>query len=234
MGMIINPYRFGGGNDGFTKVLLHLDGADASTTITDVAAGVGTPATWAANGNAQIDIGAAQFGGASLLLDGTGDYVASADNANFNLGAGDWTIDCWVNRNSGTGRQLFCGQCDSSGGDASISFFIEYTAANVVRAVASNGTGIAVTSTTANTGALWRHIAFVRVGDILRLFIHGTQEGGDVAFTGTVVDSANALSVGRGGEIATLNFAGWIDEFRLSVGVARWTSNFTPPAEAYS
>jgi len=56
------------GNDSNTKVLLHFDGADASTVITDANVG-GSAHTWTAAGNAQIDTGAARFGASSLLND---------------------------------------------------------------------------------------------------------------------------------------------------------------------
>jgi hypothetical protein len=41
-----------------------------------------------------------------------------------------------------------------------------------------------------------------------------------------------------GGELASspasrVDFNGWLDEFRISKGIARWTSNFTPPTAPY-
>ena len=95
------------GNDGFTKVLLQFNGADASTTITDVNAG-GSAHTWTANGNAQIDTAQSKFGGASLLCDGTGDYVTTPDHADFTLGSSDFTIDCWFQVQCGRRGRSCC------------------------------------------------------------------------------------------------------------------------------
>jgi hypothetical protein len=225
------------GNDRFTKVLLHFDGADASTTITDSNRG-GSAHTWTAAGNAQIDTAQSKFGGASGLFDGTGDWITTPDSADFALGAGDWTVDLWFNCNAAGGTvERLAGQCDSTPTDASSSFRILRTAGNLIAASTQVGsTSFAVTGTTQFTNAVntgWHHMAFVRTGDILRLFIDGVQEGGDVAITGTVNDSSNALRVGTTGEVTTDPWTGWIDEFRLSVGVARWTENFTPPSVGY-
>lgn len=221
------------GNDSFTKSLLHFDGVDGATTITDVARG-GASKTWTANGNAQLDDGVApKFGSTAGLFDGTGDYFTTPDHTDFTLGSGDWTVDFWFNRAGGNGtRRLACGQSNSAGSAG--SFACEMTAANVMRLSAyKSGSQTLVVSTTAITTSGWHHFAGVRFGNVLKLFIDGVQEGGDVAFTGSVDDNANAWSIGRQGEVTTLNWNGSIDEWRLSVGVARWTANFTPPVAPY-
>jgi hypothetical protein len=84
------------GNDSFTKVLLHFDGTDAATTFTDSNTG-GSAKTWTAIGNAQIDTAAFKFSTASGLFDGTGDGISTPDHADFTLGSGNFTIDCWFN-----------------------------------------------------------------------------------------------------------------------------------------
>ena len=83
------------GNDSFTKVLLHFDGANGSTGIADSSAG-GAAHAWSAAGNAQISTAQSKFGFASSLYDGAGDWVTTADSSDFTLGAGNFTIDCWV------------------------------------------------------------------------------------------------------------------------------------------
>ena len=63
-----------GVDDTYTKSLLHFNGSDGSTTITDESG-----KTWTAYDNAQIDTAQSKFGGASMLLDGVGDYIKTTD-----------------------------------------------------------------------------------------------------------------------------------------------------------
>lgn len=227
----------GSGNDVYTKVLLSFDGTDASTTITDRNEG-GSAHVWTANGDAQIDTAQAKFGGASLLCDGTGDYVTTPDHADFALGSGDWTVDFWFRCNVASGATArICGQNDSSLSGASSSFGITRHSSNTIQAYAFfDGTSSAfILGTTqftdsVNTG--WHHLALIRSGNVLTLYLDGVAEG-TAAITGTVNNSSNALSIGRAGEFTAQTWNGWIDEFRLSVGIARWTANFTPPPAAY-
>ncbi len=225
------------GNDEFTKILLHMDGADASTTFTDANNG-GSAHTWTANGDAQVDTAQSKFGGASGLFDGTGDYVTTPDHADFTLGSGDFTIDCWFRVNAAGGATLhLAGQMDAAATATTISFYLKRDTTNVmIGAVNVGGTTFGVVGTTQFTNAVntgWHHLAFVRTGNTLKLFIDGVQEGGDVAVAGAVNNSTNAVAVGRAGELAASPWNGWVDEFRLSVGIARWTSKFVPPAAAY-
>lgn len=219
------------GNDAFTKSLLHFDGTDASTTITDDNAG-GSAKTWTAFGNAQLDTGITKFGTATLLLDGTGDYVSTPDHADLTVGSGDFTVDFWFNRAGGDGANRFL-FCHGTGADAGTGLAANLTTGNVVRGYAGQVTPVLVVGTTAFTATGWHHVAFVRTGDILKLFIDGVQEGGDVAISGSVNDAANVLAVGRLGSANNFYFNGSIEEFRYSVGIARWVGNFTPPTRAY-
>lgn len=222
------------GNDSFTKILLHMDGADTSTTFTDDNAG-GSAHTWTANGNAQIDTAISQFGGAAGLFDGTGDYITTPDHADFTLGSGEWTVDFWFNRAGGDGtNRVMCGQSDSAGTDSTRPVDIRLTTANVVQAAVYDSAQKTIVGTTAFTATGWHHVAVVRTVNTVKLFVDGTQEGSDTAVSGALADSANAFSVGRLGERDAIYWNGSIDEFRLSVGVARWTTNFTPPTGAYS
>jgi hypothetical protein len=217
------------GNDVYTTVLLHMDGADASTTVTDSNAG-GSAHTWTARGNAQIDTAQSKFGGASLLLDGTGDYIDTPDHADWTFGSGDFTVDLWFSRNGGNGAEcMLFGDCTSG-----FSYPI-YLALNVNNrlAVALNDGAATMQGTTQITTSGWHHVALVRTGNTMKLFVDGTQEGGDVAFASSINSIATKLSVGRLGEADYGYFTGWIDEFRISKGIARWTAGFTPPTSAY-
>jgi Concanavalin A-like lectin/glucanases superfamily len=219
-------------NDAFTKVLLHFGGADATTFFGDSALGTTSAHTWTAAGNAQIDTADSKFGGSSGLFDGAGDWVVSTDHADFTLGAGNWTIDFWFKCNAAGGtNQWLCGQQDNAFTATTRSFEIHRSTANVIVAVATVGststtcTGATQFTSTINVG--WHHLAFVRNGNTCRLFIDGLQEGGDQSITGTVNDSSNEFRIGAAGENGGTPWTGWIDEFRLSVGIDRFSSLYT-------
>lgn len=84
----------GGGIDTYTKMLLHADGlVDSSTTITDSS---DTPKTVTSAGSAQIDTAQYKYAEGSILFDGDGDYVTTADHADFNMADDAFTFDFWL------------------------------------------------------------------------------------------------------------------------------------------
>jgi hypothetical protein len=221
------------GNDTYTKVLLQFDGADGGTTITDSNAG-GSSHTWTAAGNANTDNAQVKFGMTSLACDGTGDYVSTADHADFSLGSGDFTIDLWFRCTATTGSsEAIAGQGDVAVTAATTAWSIFRTTTDIIRAnVYVGGSIYQVDGTTtftdvASTG--WHHLALVRTSNTLKLFIDGTQEGTDVAISGTVNNATDVLAVGALGAYVAEPWTGWIDEFRISVGIARWTDDFDVP-----
>ena len=203
-----------------TKLLLHLDGADGSTTFTDSSA---SSHTLTAVGNAQITTAQSVFGGASLLLDGTGDSIVDAGSADYAVGAGDFTFDFRV-------RFAVVGNCtmvftDTSGSGNGLS--IDLAGGGTTLRVFLNGTEVdRPWVPVINT---WYHIAVTRSGTDLRLFIDGIQQGGTETNSTNV--TTDDMRIG-GDRIGALN--GWIDEFRYVKGVAKWIANFTVPTAPYT
>jgi hypothetical protein len=222
------------GIDAYTVLMLHMDGVDTSTTFTDSEL---TPKTVTANGNAQIDTAQSKFGGASGLFDGTGDYLSLADSADWYFGTGDFTIDFWVRFNAlpalneytmiysqyqDTYNRLWFGLRDIS--EAKWWELGVMTGGALIIQV-RNSTTVAV-----NT---WYHVVLVRSGTSWYLFQDGAQLSTPSTEVDAVPDLASLLYLASyGGTSFYLN--GRLDEFRISKGVARWTSNFTPPTRAYS
>lgn len=217
-------------DDSYTKSLLHFDGSDASTTFTDESG-----KTWTAYGNAQIDTALSVFGGASLLLDGTGDYISTPDHADWQLDGGsnsnEWTIDfrLYFNGDPGTG---FIGLV-SQYADDNNRWHIYLNNNNLYFQVTSGGSDIILISNAWNPStATWYHVAIVKQGVTgYKMFIDGTQIGSTQTDVSTIPDFAGALRIGIHTTASYLN--GSVDEFRVSKGIARWTANFTPPTAAY-
>lgn len=193
--------------------------------------------TITARGNAQVDTAFKKFGTGSLLLDGTDDWIDTPDHDDWNFGAGNFTIDFWVRFNVATdGEQyVFCGQDTdednwfrfmraASGNKLEVQFFA--SASYNARYYTDNAWQPAVDT--------WYHLALVRSGTTCYIFVDGVSLAvtQNVAF-GTTPDYTGNFEIGTYyGELQEVN--GWIDEFRVSKGVARWTSGFTPPTSAYS
>ena len=185
-----------------------------------------------ANGNAQVDTAQSKFGGASGLFDGTGDYLSTPDSADWFFNTGAFTIDFPVRFQAlpGTGAymSLWVQYQDSSNYHALLIhessgayywYYILYV----------NGSAVATFNVAATTAVnTWYHIALVRSGTTFTLYKDGTGIGTDTD-AGAVPDLSAVFTVADG----TYSLNGWIDEFRVSKGVARWTSNFTPPAYRY-
>lgn len=227
---IATPYK-GIGNDTFTKLLLHMSGVGSSTTFID-SRSTGSPNICTAAGNTQIDTSQSKFGGSSGLFDGNGDYISIPDSADWDL-TGDFTIDCWI-RLSAIGKEhTMCARV--GGGNAEILMRID--GSNRLDCFIRSGTGGGailgrLQPTDTHTTGVWYHIAYVRSGSNFYLFRNGVQlatttsatAGGNTAF---------ALSVGGRSDSAPDSVTGWLDEFRLSKGIARWTGAFTPPVAPY-
>ncbi|MFA5340611.1 MAG: hypothetical protein WC332_02425, partial [Clostridia bacterium] len=116
-----NVCHIGGGIDTYTVLMLHGDGADASTTITDSET-VGAAKAITAVGNAQLDTAYKKFGSAAVLFDGTGDYLTTPDHADWYFAAAPFTIDAWIYF-GGTGNLGICGQYV----DANNYWYFRYT-----------------------------------------------------------------------------------------------------------
>lgn len=221
-------------HDSQTVLLLHFDGTDGSTAFTDSSLSIKTVT---ANGNIQIDTDQSVFGGASGLFDGTGDYLSLSDSADWEFGTGDFTIDARVRWNvlpSDT-YTLFAQQTDSqnayqfsfyvSGGSYYWSFIQDVSNVRNISVVCQQ------TAPSANT---WYHVALVRTGNDFKIFINGTQIGITVTDTDSIADFNQTPTLGCARIDSPSNFLnGWIDEFRISKGIARWTTNFTPEISAY-
>jgi RHS repeat-associated protein/uncharacterized repeat protein (TIGR01451 family) len=227
----VTPTRVPVIDDSYTVSLSHMNGADTVTVFPDESG-----KAWTAVGNAQVDTGQSVFGGASAFFDGTADGLQTVDSSDFTLGSENWTIDLWVKRAVTGTSQGLVGQNNTSSLQASASIQI-YIASDKVKVYLVRNDGIStVTATSAGTiDTGWHHIAVVRNGDTVQIYIDGVADGSASVAGWTINDSSSKLGVGMLGEYtAGYSMNGWIDEFRFSKGIARWTGNFTPPTSEYT
>lgn len=216
------------GIDSYTKLLLHCNGANGSTSFPD-SSSYGHTVT--RQGDAQISTAQYKFGGASGLFDGTGDFLSVADSADWDFGTGDFTIDYWSYRTNTT-TQLAVMDRDSN---VISAFLIGYNLdeTNIRCFMSSNGStwDIADSKVMGTVGLnSWVHWAVVRSGTAFYTFKNGIQ-GATWTSAASLLASANALEIGQGQ--GAHEYIGYLDEIRISKGIARWTANFTPPTREY-
>ena len=208
------------------SLLLHCDGTDGSTTFTDNSP---TPKTVTVYGNAHIETDQSQFGGASGAFDGSGDYLALAANAAFNLYQVDATIECWVYLAGSGDRHIFgYNNTGASWWDVRVS-----STNNVVVRLNSNTTTL--TSSGTITPGQWTHVAVVCASQVTTIYLNGVASGSRAnGFDGG--NGTYVLAIGRNtyGGAYNYYFNGYLDEIRITKGTARYTANFTPPTEAFA
>ena len=233
-----------------TVLLLHGDGTNGSTNIVDSSKVAGSPKTVTAVGNAQISTAQSKFGGSSIAFDGNGDYLTVPNSSAWNFGTGDLTIEAWVyiagNSALDPDNVRVGSICNTWTGGAQIIgwFFI------VVGNATTTGTGlqfstwaagnnatneVAFTTITQNT---WNHVAVSISSGTRRLFLNGTLLTSSTTTFGT--GSIPAESYGSPLRVGNTqhpgykwDLNGYIDDLRITKGVARYTANFTPPTLAF-
>jgi hypothetical protein len=180
-------------------------------------------------GNAQISTAQSKFGGSSMYFDGSGDYLVAPAQELTSL-TGNFTVEFWAYRPS-SGNNFFY----TTGDDAlssGISIYIG-NSGNNLRVYNANGVVIdAALSGISFPTLTWTHIALVRSSGVVKLFAAGSQAGSNwsssTTFSGRVY---LATEFNNGSTSGTGNC--YLQDFRITKGYARYTSNFTPPTAAF-
>jgi YD repeat-containing protein len=217
----------------YDKVLLLLrgNGAHGSTSIGDESPHQRTITRW---GNAQVSNAESKFGGGSLAFDGSGDYLTIPSSPDFDLGSDDFTIEMWVKSTQSTTYSTLITREWGSSFAGAYTIHLNGNNSGPLEAVAADhsisGPLVASSNTSTRNGS-WHHIAWTRKGNVHRLFDNGVQVG--TATAGASISSASkSITIGNdvtfGGGARAYN--GYIDDLRMTKGVARYTANFTPPS----
>jgi hypothetical protein len=225
--------------DSDTKLLLHLDGPDDSTDDADFIDSSGQGHTVTQTANAKLEDTTKKFGDTSVYFDGTGDYLTVPDHADWDFGSGDFTIDMWVRFDSLAATQTLYRQ-SSGGKDTNGADYINiYVPASPTDKIYFQNDAASVNNLHWSLSPdfaidTWYHVAIVRSGNTWYGFIDGVSktlslDAGNYSNSLPNVASDLWIAAGPGAS----NVEGYVDELRITKGVARWTSNFTPPTGAY-
>ncbi len=202
--------------DSYTKLLVHFDGDQSNSnhvvTFSDSMPIYNSPKVW----------------GGSYYFDGVGDYLSIPDHADWDFGSGDFTVECWVYLNNVSTYQGIYGRTV----DTDNKVFMRVMNDGTINWYNNDGGSEngRVTSSPVND-TTWYHVAVVRSGTVLSLYLNGVLEDSDT-ITGSIPDISEELSIGRydsNGGPSWYYLNGYLSELNILKGVAKYISNFTVP-----
>lgn len=208
----------------YVKFLLHCDGSNGSTTFVDNSS---YARTITPTGGTVVSTSDPKFGtGATALSSNTDSLTVPQTSGDLQPYTQDFTYELWVKASAINSQGMFGGLWTAGGGGGSVFFFGSYLGDIVFY----DGTTFICQAASPNLATSWNHVAVTRQGTTFRVFVNGT-----LLTSGT--SSVNLNSGGTGNtrtfDIGTFGgntgLSGQVDDIRYTLGVARYTSNFTPP-----
>jgi hypothetical protein len=176
-------------------------------------------------GNAQVSTTQYKWGASSMSFDGTGDWLLFPNNVNITLNQAVFTIEGWIYLNAVGSARGIVGK-----GTGTTGWLLSINSSN---RVVFTDTTTAITSTGTLSVSTWYHIAVVRSTtgtNQTKIYINGTNDGTGTSATNFSQTNSMYVGANRTGGSA---FNGYIEDLRITKGVARYTANFTAPTAAF-
>jgi hypothetical protein len=159
----------------------------------------------------------------AIRFDGTGDYLTTADSADWDFGTGDFTLEGWYRPST------VASHVPLSAGTAGAGYYLEFDGAGTVQ-FADQGVA-RVSGSFTPVANRWYHFAVARSGTSLKLFIDGVQLG-SATYSGSLSGGTTGMYIGaRTTPDKLVN--GWLKQIRVS-NIARYTAAFNPSEVAFT
>ena len=207
------------------RLLLPLDGSNGATATSDSS---NDNRTITFVSSATIATAQSKFGGSSLYIPDGSSRITTPGTSSMNA-AGDFTMEVWIyNSSSNDYPTLLENGADSN----SLAIYLANTASSQVLRMWNNGSATNFSSTLPQNE--WYHFALVRSGSTVKLYVNGTADSTTRSDSNSYAFGSATLHIGGHPSLTSYGFQGYLDDFRLTIGLARYTSNFTPPTSAHS
>lgn len=218
--------------DNYTKLMLHFEGADESINDNDFIDSSNQFHIVTQEGNAKLENSTSKFGATAIQIQGDGDSINITDSPDWDLGSDNFTIDFWF-KNNGTATD-YKGVISRDFTTSTKPYMIVYRSGALQFFASSNSASWDISNAYtfgSVSSSAFIHYALVRNGTTFTTYRNGIQQ---IQWnSGGIIDSSTSnLYIGAQHSTAGLN--AFIDEVRISKGIARWTSNFVPPTRSYA
>lgn len=209
------------------KLLLHGNGADAGTSITD-SSPTAKSITRVGGGNAPTtSTTQSKFGGAALRFGGSGWLTTP-----YTPETGDFTAEFWVRFDAVTSAANLLGYQNNGSTVRAFQILRDTTTVYAVVGIGASwlGSGNLTTGSGAVSANTWYHFALTRSGSDFKLWKDGVQAGTTYTNAGSLNSSSSTLVVGSRTDAYTL--AGYMDEIAMWPR-CKYTSTFAVPNSQY-
>lgn len=178
-------------------------------------------------GNAMVSTAQSRMGGASLYFDGTGDALQTQISNQYMFGTGKYTIECWLRPAAVTVRQMVTALNQITADD---NILLDIDTSGKIRLLTWNV--LVLSSTTSLIANTWTHVAVSYDGTTIRLYINGVLDNSTT--TVPTITGVWRVTIGTATGGASFPYTGYIDNFRITKGQARYTANFTPSTTGFN
>jgi len=220
--------NFPDAQDQSTKLLLHMQNLDGNTYFQDDSA---SNHVALANVNATLSTTKKYFGTHSLSLDGSS-WLEIPSNTDFDMG-NDFTIDFFINFTSTSGTNIIMSRGGWGNSSNTSGYTIYYDGSLHFAAWSGSTKVVDVNASWSPVTDTWYHIAVVRETNDYTFFVDGSVLTGPTTDTSVIGTTSQPIRIGSAYDEGSNKFSGYIDEFRFTNGIARWTSAFTKPSTPY-
>ena len=198
-------------------------------------------------GSVTVSTSVVKYGTGALYFNGTTDYLTTLYNPNLTFGTGNFTIECWINlTTTATTQRRIIGLGDGANGSGPVNCswelkFLGSDGSNQISFYRYDGTEYVYTTVGATINAgQWYHIAVVRNSGTLAIYVNGTAYYSAANSLNFTLYNTNNFYVGlayygpAAGYGGPRYFGGYIDDVRITNGIARYRANFIPPVVAFT
>jgi hypothetical protein len=168
------------------------------------------------------------FSAVVTQVDISDNFLSVPNHTGFNLSSGDFTIECWIYMPPSISDAILCSNKNPT---ANQGWAFKVNGSRKLAFQMFGATNYTFTSTRTIRSNSWVHVAVTRAANTVKLFVDGTKSSSDTVASG--VPSAQNLRIGLGTNSKDA-FVGYMDELRITKGVARYTDSFYLPTTDFN
>jgi hypothetical protein len=212
----------------FTPPTTPLTAISGTSLLTNFANAGIYDAAWQNNaltvGEAQVSTTQYKWGTTSMKFDGTGDWLYFPSQSTNAFGNANFTLECWIYIASPNDSPIY----ESRTGNTTDGFTLTALNSTTIRIFT---TSALITGTIANYSSTWTYVAVARSGSTTTLYVNGVSVGTTTSL-GNLTNTDYVVGGGRyaGSSTITASFNGYIQDFRITKGIAR---TITTPTGAF-